>query len=75
MHQASASRRDANERRAINRQQAEEATRQHNHERRRVERRRVERRDAVNTARRGAVHRAPEDLVRCARRISAEGVW
>ena len=75
MHQASASRRDANERRTTNRQQAEEVTRQHNHERRRVERRRVERRDAVNTARRDAVHRAPEDLVRCARRISAEGVW
>ena len=33
MHQASASRRDANERRTTNRQQAEEVTRQHNHDR------------------------------------------
>ena len=38
MHQASASRRDANERRTTNRQQAEEVARQHNHDRgRRVE--------------------------------------
>ena len=78
MHQASASRRDANERRTTNRQQAEEVTRQHNHDRgRRAElcRAQPSAEDAVDAARRDAIHRAPWDLVRRARRILAEGVW
>ena len=74
MHQASASRRDANERRTTNRQQAEEVTRQHNHECGRALPSSAERQDAVDAARRVAIYRAPWDLVRRARRILAEGV-